>query len=164
MKRTPMPRNFLWSERLRSSDQTTSAVQGMSRPLAFRTNGISALELNCLDKRMNAPLRLRFSVVPSTVPVGALIETGHSTLALVCRRLSVSIAACEIMCRRYFLVLLQKVLLCFQITGMRGEDATKKAPTDHHRKPIWLTVGSLWEPWPWRDEDKEYFFFPATLM
>ena len=39
----------------------------------------------------------------------------------------------------------------------------KKAPTDHHRKPIWLTAGSLWEPWPWRDEDKEYFFFPATL-
>jgi hypothetical protein len=67
-------------------------------------------------------------VVPSTVPVGALIETGHSTLALVCRRLSVSIAACEIMCRRYFLVLLQKVLICFQITGMRGEDATKKTP------------------------------------
>jgi hypothetical protein len=40
----------------------------------------------------------------------------------------------------------------------------KKAPTDHHRKPIWLTARSLWEPWPWRDEDKDYFFFPATLM
>jgi hypothetical protein len=31
-----------------------------------------------------------------------------------------------------------------QITKLRGEDATRKAPTDHHRKPIWLTAGSLW--------------------
>jgi hypothetical protein len=46
-------------------------------------------------------------VVPSTMPVGALIETGHFTLALVWWRLSVSIAACEIMCRRFFVVLLQ---------------------------------------------------------
>jgi hypothetical protein len=51
-----------------------------------------------------------------------------------------------------------------QVTGMRAEVTTKKTPTDHHRKPIWLTAGSLWEPWPWQDEDKEYFFFPATLM
>ena len=123
-----MPRNFLWSERLRSSDQTTWAVQAMNRPLAFRTNGISALEFNCLDRRMNAPLRLRFSVVPSTMPVGALIEAGHFTLALVWRRLSVPITACEIMCRRFFRVLLEKVLSCFQITGMRGKDATRKPP------------------------------------
>ena len=83
MKRTPIPRNLLWSERLRSSDQTTRAVQGINLPLAFRTKGISALEFNCFDRRMNAPLRLRFSVVPSMMPVGALIETGHFTLALV---------------------------------------------------------------------------------
>jgi hypothetical protein len=31
---------------------------------------------------------------------------------------------------RFSLVLYEKVLNCFQITGMRGEDATKKAPTD----------------------------------
>jgi hypothetical protein len=78
-----MPRDFLWSETSLLSDQTTSTEQGMNRPLAFKTNGISSLELNCLDRRMNAPLRLRFSVVPSTMPVGALIETGHFTLALV---------------------------------------------------------------------------------
>ena len=125
-----MPRNFLWSERLRSSDQTTWAVQAMNRPLALSTKGISALEFNCLDRRMNAPLRLRFSVVPSTMPVGALIETGHFTLALVWRRLSVPITACEIMCRRFFVVLLQKVLNWIQITGIRGTDATKKTPID----------------------------------
>jgi hypothetical protein len=87
----------------------------MNRPLAFMTNGISALEFNCLDKRMNAPLTLRFSVVPSTMPVGALIETGQFTLALVWWRLSVPITACEIMCRRFFLVLLQKVLTGFKL-------------------------------------------------
>ncbi len=125
-----MPRNFLWSERLRSSDQTTWAVQTMNRPLAFRTNGISALEFNCLYSRMNAPLRLSFSVVPSTMPVEALNETGHFTLALVWWRLSVPITACEIMCRRYFLVLLLKVLSCFQTTGMRGKNATRKTPID----------------------------------
>jgi len=124
-----MLRNFLWSERLRSSDQTTSAVQGMNRPLAFRTNGISALEFNCLDRRMNAPLRLRFSVVPSTMPVGALNETGHFTLALLWRRLSVPITACEIMCRRFFAALLLRVLNWIQITGIRGADATKKPPS-----------------------------------
>ena len=124
-----MPRNFLWSERLRSSDQTTWAVQAMNRPLAFMTNGISALEFNCLDRRMNAPLRLSFSVVPSTMPVGALIEAGHFTLALVWRRLSVPITACEIICRRFFVVLLQKVLNWIQITGIRGTDATKKPPS-----------------------------------
>jgi hypothetical protein len=79
---------------------------------------------------MNAPLRLRFSVVPSTMPVGALIETDHFTLALVWRRLSVPITACEIICRRFFVVLLQKVLNWIQITGIRGADATKKAPID----------------------------------
>ena len=124
-----MPRNFLWSERLRSSDQTTWAVQAMNRPLAFMTNGISALEFNCLDRRMNAPLRLSFSVVPSTMPVGALIEAGHFTLALVWRRLSVPITACEIICRRFFVVLLQKVLNWIQLTGIRGTDATKKPPS-----------------------------------
>jgi len=36
-----------------------------------------------------------------------------------------------------------------------GAGATKKAPTDHRRKPIWLTAGSLWAPWLWQDEDKE---------
>jgi hypothetical protein len=123
-----MPRNFLWSERLRSSDQTTWAVQDMKRPLAFRTNGISALEFNCRDRRMNAPLRLRFSVVPSTMPVEALIETGHFILALVWRRLSVPIIACEIMCGRFFLVFLQRVLNWIQITVIRGADATKKTP------------------------------------
>ena len=123
-----MPRNFLWSERLRSSDQTIWAVQGMKRPLAFRTNGISALEFNCLDRRMNAPLRLRFSVVPSTMLVRALIETGHFTLALVWRRLSVPITACEIMCRRFFVVPLQRVLNWIQTTGMRTEDAGKIYP------------------------------------
>jgi hypothetical protein len=46
---------------------------------------------------------------------------------------------------------------------MGEQVARKKAPTDHHRKPIWLTAGSLWGLWPWRDEDKEYFFFPATF-
>ena len=45
---------------------------------------------------MNAPLRLKFSVVPSTKPAGVLIETGHLTLALVWWRLSVSITAYEI--------------------------------------------------------------------
>jgi hypothetical protein len=59
------------------------------------------------------------------MPVGALIETGHFTLALVWRRLSVPITACEIMCRRFFVVPLQKVLSCIQNTGMRTEDATK---------------------------------------
>ncbi|MGB7033751.1 MAG: hypothetical protein WBF29_20105, partial [Syntrophobacteria bacterium] len=59
---------------------------------------------------------------------GALIETGHFTLALVWRRLSVPITACEIMCRRFFLVLFQKVLNCFLITGIRGKDATEKYP------------------------------------
>jgi hypothetical protein len=87
----------------------------MSRPSAFKTNGISSLELNCLDKRMNAPLTLRFSVVPSTMPVGALIETGQFTLALVWWRLSVPITACEIICGRFFLVLLQKVLTGFKL-------------------------------------------------
>ena len=140
-----MLRNFLWSERLRSSDQTTWAVQGMKRPLAFRTNGISALEFNCFDRRMNAPLRLRFSVVPSTMPVGALIETGHFTLALVWRRLSVPITACEIMCRRFFVVLLQKVLSCFQTTGMRTEDATNNSPTDPER-PIASRGDAVKEP------------------
>jgi hypothetical protein len=64
------------------------------------------------------------------MPVGALIETGHFTLALVWRRLSVPITACEIMCRRFLAVLLQKVLNWIQITGIRGADATKKTPTD----------------------------------
>ena len=140
-----MLKNFLWSERLRSSDQTTWAVQGMKRPLAFRTKGISAPEFNCLDRRMNAPLRLRFSVVPSTMPVGALIETGHFTLALVWRRLSVPITACEIMCRRFFVVLLQKVLSCFQSTGMRTEDATNNSPTDPER-PIASRGDAVKEP------------------
>jgi hypothetical protein len=34
------------------------------------------------------------------------------------------------MCRRLFVVLLQKVLNWIQITGIRGADATKKTPTD----------------------------------
>ena len=131
-----MPRNFLWSERLRSSDQTTWAVQGMKRPLALSTNGISALEFNCLDRRMNAPLRLRFSVVPSTMPVEALIETGHFTLALVWRRLSVSITACEIMCRRFFVVLLQRILNCSQSTTTRWAVSNEVAWRGGKENPI----------------------------
>jgi hypothetical protein len=50
------------------------------------------------------------------MPVGALIETGQFTLALVWWRLSVPITACEIMCRRFFVVLLQKVLNYSQST------------------------------------------------
>jgi len=53
------------------------------------------------------------------MPVGALMETGHFTLALVWRRLSVPITACEIMCRRFFVVLLQRNLNCSQSTTTR---------------------------------------------
>jgi hypothetical protein len=65
VKRTPMPRNFLWSERLRSSDQTIWALHGMNRPFTSRTKGRLWLEFNSFDKRMNAPPRLRSSVFPS---------------------------------------------------------------------------------------------------
>ena len=77
-----MLRDLLLSEDLRSSDQMTWAVHGMNRPLAFSTRGKLSLEFNWLDTRMNAPLKLRFSVVPSTKPFGVWIITGHLTLAL----------------------------------------------------------------------------------
>jgi hypothetical protein len=34
------------------------------------------------------------------------------------------------MCQRFFVVMVQKVLSCFQLTGIRGKDATRKALTD----------------------------------
>ena len=42
----------------RSQDNHIScwALQGMNRPLALNTNGVSALQFNCLDRRMKAPL------------------------------------------------------------------------------------------------------------
>jgi len=129
VKRTPIPRNLLWSEGFLSSDQTTWAVQGINRPLAFRTKGISALEFNCFDRRINAPLRLRFSVFPSTRSVGVWITTGHLTLALKWRRLSVLIVDCEgLSVGGFFLVYLQTISDYFQNTGMSRQVARKKKP------------------------------------
>jgi hypothetical protein len=78
---------------------------------------------------MNAPLRLRFTVVPSMRPVGVWITTGHLILTLVWLRFSLCIIDYKgLSVGGFFLVLLQKVSRSFQITGMRDEDATRKSP------------------------------------
>ena len=142
MKRTPIPRNFLWSESLRSSDQTIWAAQGMKRPLAFRTKGISALEFNCFDRRMNAPPRLRFSVVPSTRSVGAWIATGHLTLALEWRRLSTFIIFCERQfVEGFFLVNIQEVCYCNQIYRNGKRKCNQRKP--RLTSPVKFNKGNL---------------------
>ena len=129
VKRTPIPRNFLWSERFRSSDQTIWALHGMNLPFTSITKGRLWLELSSLDKRMNAPPRLRSSVFPSTRPVGVWITTDHLTLALEWRRLSTFIVFCEgLFVGGFFLVHIQKVWNCCQIYRNGGRKCNKKSP------------------------------------
>jgi hypothetical protein len=88
---------------------------------------------------MNEPLRLRFSVFPSTRPLGVRITTDHLTLALRWRRFSVLITDCEgLLGEAFFLVHPQEVLNWIQITGISGEEARKKSP---HRPACPMRAG-----------------------